>query len=180
MGGLLIENGRMTVDDGTQRRFDTDDGYFHKIASVSGSQAFPPRSVLVNFNNTISQIDTTTDYNLGAVPDACDAIFGAIRCTYVGAAVGGLTNIAYFSIFGGGTYVHVLDGYRSREGRSSTPAQCVFYTFTIEGPPGGRFIRMRERFFIRLDDPSIPSGGSVVYGVDGFVMNWSLRAGRFT
>jgi hypothetical protein len=180
VGGLVIADGRMTVDDGTQRRFDTDDGYFHILGALSGSQFFPARDVLVNFNNTVDSINTTTDYNLGAVPDACDAILGSIRCTYSGGAVGGLTNVAYFSIFGGGTYVHVFDGYRSREGRSVSGNQCVFYTFTIEGPAGGRFVNMRERFFIRLDDPSIPSGSSVIYGVDGFTMNWRLRVGRFT
>lgn len=178
--GLLIEEGRLRVDDGVNPRFDTDEGSFHILAVLSGSQAFPGRSVNVNFNRTQQRIDTTTDYNLGAVPDACDAIFGAIRCTYAGAAVGGLSNVGYFSIFGGGTYVHVLNGYRSREGFSTDINQCVHYTLTVEGAPGARFVRLRERFFIRLDDPSIPSGASVTFGVDAFILNWRLRVGRFT
>lgn len=180
MSGIRIADGRLTIDDGVNRRFDSNDGYFHIIQALNGSQEFANRSVNVNFNRTVQAVNTTTDYNLGSVPDACDAIFGAIRCTYAGLAVGGLTSTAYFSIFGGGTYIHVFDGYQSRDGRTASVQQCVHYDFTIEGTAGARFVRMRERFFIRLDDPSIPSGSSVTYGIDGFTMNWRLRVGRFT
>lgn len=169
----------MTVDDGTERRFDTNDGYFHKIKPINGSRLFAARSVSINYNTERAAIDTTKDYNIGAVPDACDAILGSIRCTYGSNAVGGLTDTAYFSIFGGGTYVHVFDGYQFRDGRGRVE-QIVHYTFTVQGGSGAKYVRLRERFFIRLAYPSPPAGSYGTYGVDAFTMHWRLRVGRFT
>lgn len=180
--GLRIEPGRIRITDGANTRFDTNDGYFHILSKVNGSISIPPRGIVATFNNTYPRLRQTNVYNLGSVDPGCNAVFGVIKLTYTGQqGEQGLSANAWFSISGGGSYMHVWDTISDAGPiyRASNVQQLVVYHFSVAGSGSGRHISLKEDVRLYLDVRP-PQGAETGFSVRGFTMDYRLRAGAFT
>lgn len=183
---LILSANRIRITDTNGlTRFDTNDDFFHVTNAINSSRAFPIRQVQATFNDSEDIINQTNTYNLGSINASANFIAGSIKLDYSGSSgdVSGLTENAWFTITGGGSYVHVIDHFNEAKpsiNYGSVPSFMITYTFTCNGSGSGRHVLLTERVYMRINDNQPNPGDTTTYTVRPFTMAYRLRVGLFT
>lgn len=162
-GGLLISSGRISVKDTDgSTRFDTDDGLFHVIDSVSGSKP------IAQFNggneNTTNQTDS---FALGTCHADCTDVVGAIKFTLNNYAAGMAFDRWHTMM--GGSALWVMDGQTGAS--SDNSGTTVLVTYSLRVASGVVYL---DRYIF------ISSDVSVSYSILSHTITYKLKAGLFT
>lgn len=163
---LSVAGGRIQISDvAANKRFDTDDGLFHIISTVSGSVA------IAQFSNPDgTNLNSTTSYLLGTCHPDCTDVIGSVKFTLNNNDAG----MAFdrWSTVMGGSILWVIDGH-GLTGSSPDPNgdinQMVFYSLRVEA---GEVYLDRRRLF--------SEAGQGQYTVLSHTIEYKLKVGLFT
>lgn len=161
---LSIANGRMVIENPSGvTLFDSDDGMFHVLSSVSGSVAIPAYAHPGNTNANL-----TTSYALGACNANSTDVIGSVKFT-LNSYEAGMAFNRWHTIMGG-TIVWVVDGH----GLLGTPdpninlRQLVTYSLRVASGQ----VYLDRRLLI-----SAASQGT--YEIKSHTIQYKLKCGRY-
>jgi hypothetical protein len=167
MSRFLLQSGSLTISgsDGLTR-FNSNDGLFHVVNSISGSVNILPLTFSDGTNYNL-----TNDTFVGNCNTACTDIVGSVKFT-LGDQVGGFPFDRWQTMMGGSCAVWLMDGHGS-VGLNPDPNinvnQFVFYYFFISN--GGVYLRRRAY-------NSKSSQGT--YTVKAHTIAYKLKCGLYT
>jgi hypothetical protein len=158
-----VQAGAMEITGPSGNRiFHTDDGLFHTISALSGTQAIATFS---GGNNTTT--DTTKSYLLGSCNTNCTDVAGSVKFTLNNYAAG-MAFDRWNSIFGG-SVLWVLDGHSlTGSPGNSYIGQVVAYSFRVTAGQ----VFLDRRIYI-----SNQTGGT--YTILSHTINYKLKCGLF-
>lgn len=163
---LSISAGSMTITDGGDLRFATDEGLFHTITKLSGNVA------VATVTATSSIVDSTTRWDLGACHADCTHIIGAVKFTLNNYG-SGMAFDRWHTIMGG-SILWLLDGESGVAGsvglNGTPPYQWCSYDLIIDAA----HVYLERRLILN----KMPTGGT--YSVLSHTIDYNLEVGLFT